>query len=154
MRMRRVSLLALGCASLVIAAACGRKASGGENTAGENTAAEKAGGINTISVTDIDLGRAINADLSIQEPTTTFRPSDVVYASIATKGAAPATVGVRWTFNNDQVVDKGDRDIHPTGPTRTEFHISKPDGLPVGRYRLEVTLNGASAGTKDFEVRK
>lgn len=148
MRTRRVSLLALGCASLVIAAACGRKASGGENTA--NTS----GGINTIAVTDIDVGRAINADLSIQEPTTTFRPSDVVYASIATKGAAPATVGVRWTFNNDQVVDKGDRDIHPTGPTRTEFHISKPDGLPVGRYRLEVTLNGASAGTKEFEVKK
>ena len=145
MRTRRVSLLALGCASLVIAAACGRKASGGENTGG---------GTNTISVTDIDLGRAINADLSIQEATTTFRPSDVVYASIATSGAAPATVGVRWTFNDDQVVDKGDRDIHPTGPTRTEFHISKPDGLPVGRYRLEVTLNGASAGTKEFEVKK
>jgi hypothetical protein len=129
----------------MIAAACGRKASGGENTGG---------GTNTISVTNIDLGRAINADLTIKDKTTTFRPSDVVYASVETKGAAPATVGVRWTFNDDQVVEQGDRDIHPTGPTRTEFHISKPDGLPVGHYRLEVTLNGASAGTKEFEVTK
>lgn len=151
MRTRRVSLLALGCASLVIAAACGRKASGGENTGSTKTID---GGTNTISVTQIDLGRAINADLTIQGPTTTFRPSDVVYASVETKGAAPATVGVRWTYNNDQVVDTGDRDIHPTGPTRTEFHISKPDGLPVGRYRLEVTLNGATAGTKEFEVKQ
>jgi len=144
MRTRRVSLLALGCASLVIAAACGRKASGGENT----------GGTNTISVTNIDLGRAINADLTIKDPTTTFRPSDVVYASVETKGAAPATLGVRWTYNDNQVVDTGDREIHPTGPTRTEFHISKPDGFPVGHYRLEVTLNGASAGTKEFDVKK
>lgn len=151
MRTRRVSLLALGCASLMIAAACGDKASGRENTSSTKTID---GGTNTISVTQIDLGRAINADLTIRDQATTFRPSDVVYASIETKGAAPATVGVRWTYNNDQVVDKGDRDIHPIGPTRTEFHISKPDGLPVGRYRLEVTLNGASAGTKEFEIKQ
>jgi len=151
MRTRRVSLLALGCASLMIAAACGDKASGRENTSSTKTID---GGTNTISVTQIDLGRAINADLTIRDQATTFRPSDVVYASIETKGAAPATVGVRWTYNNDQVVEKGDRDIHPIGPTRTEFHISKPDGLPVGRYRLEVTLNGASAGTKEFEIKQ
>ena len=150
MRTRRVSLLALGCASLVIAAACGRKASGGENRSGTTGT----NGTNTISVTDIDLGRAINADLTIQDKTTTFRPSDVVYASVATEGAAPATLGVRWTFNDNQVVDTGDRDIHPTGATRTEFHLSKPDGFPVGHYRLEVTLNGASAGTKEFDVKK
>jgi hypothetical protein len=144
MRTRRVPLLALGCASLIVAAACGRKASGGENT----------GGTNTISVTDIDLGRAINADLTIKEPTTTFRPVDVIYAAVATKGAAPATLGVRWTYQDNQVVDEGTREIHPTAPTRTEFHISNPDGLPEGHYRLEVTLNGASAGTKEFEVKK
>ena len=146
MRTRRVSLLALGCASLVIAAACGRKASGGEN--------ENRGSTSTISVTDIDMGRTINPDLTIGDKTTTFRPSDVIYASVSTKGAAPATLGVRWTFNDNQVVDTGDREIHPTGDTRTEFHISKPDGFPVGHYKLEVTLNGANAGTKEFDVKK
>ena len=145
MRTRRASLLALGCASLVIAAACGRKASGGENTGG---------GTSTISVTNIDIGRSINADLTIKDNTATLRPSDVVYASVETKGAAPATLGVRWIYNDSQVVDEGDREIHPTGTTRTEFHISKPDGFPEGRYRLEVTLNGASAGTKEFEIKK
>lgn len=144
MRTRRVSLLALGCASLVIAAACGRKASGGESR----------GSTSTISVTDIDLGRSINPDLTVNDKTTTFKPGDVIYASIGTAGAAPANVGVRWTYNDNQVVDRGDRDIHPTGDTRTEFHISKPDGLPVGHYKLEVTLNGASAGTKEFDVKK
>ena len=147
MRTRRVSLLALGCASLMIAAACGDKASGRENR-------DNVGGTSTISVTNIDLGRSINPDLTIKDNTANFRPSDVVYASVETKGAAPATLGVRWTYNDNQVVDEGSREINPTGPTRTEFHISKPDGLPVGRYRIEVTLNGASAGTKDFEVKR
>jgi hypothetical protein len=144
MRTRRVSLLSFACASLLVATACGKKARGGENT----------GGTNTISVTDIDLGRAINADLTIKDKSGTFRPVDVIYASIATKGAAPATLGVRWTYQDNQVVDEGSREIHPTGPTRTEFHISKPDGLPAGHYRIEVTLNGANAGSKDFEVTK
>jgi hypothetical protein len=146
MRTRRVSLLALGCASLVIAAACGRKASGGESRVSN-------GSTSTISVTDIDLGRTINPDMTIGDKTTTFKPSDVIYASIGTSGAAPANVGVRWTYNDSQVVDRGDRDIHPTSAARTEFHISKPDGLPVGHYKLEVTLNGASAGTKEFDVK-
>src|SRR5688572_4239938 len=101
MRVQRVSLLALGCASLIIAAACGRKASGGENTsAGTSTI----GGTSTISVTDINLGRAINPDLTIKDGTGTFRPSDVVYASVETKGAAAATLGVRWTYNDNQLV--------------------------------------------------
>ena len=144
MRTRRVSFLALGCASLILAAACGRKASGGENT----------GGAQSISVTDIDIGRSINADLTIKDNTATFRPSDVVYASVATEGSAPATLGVRWIYNDDEVIQKGDREIRPTGPTRTEFHISNPGGFPAGRYRVEITLNGASAGTKEFEVKK
>jgi len=144
MRTRRILVSTLSMATFLLAAACGRKASGGENT----------GGRNSIEVTNIDIGRSINADLTIKDNTGNFRPSDVIYASIATKGAAPATLGVRWIYNDNQVVDEGTREIHPTGDTRTEFHISKPDGFPEGRYRLEVTLNGASAGTKDFEVKR
>jgi len=36
----------------------------------------------------------------------------------------------------------------------TEFHISKPGGWPEGDYKVEVMLNGASAGTKSFKVSK
>ena len=144
MRIRRMPVSTLAIATFLLAAACGERARGGENT----------GGRNTIEVTSIDLGRSINADMTIKENTTTFRPSDVVYASVATEGAAPAKIGVRWVYNDSQVIEEGDREIRPTGPTRTEFHLSKPDGLPEGRYRLEVTLNGASAGTKEFTVKR
>lgn len=145
MRTKRIPLFTLLMSAAVVAAACGKKASGGTNTAG---------GANTIAVTDINLGRAINADLTIKDATTTFKPADMIYTSIETKGAAPATIGVRWVYEDKQVVDEASREIHPTGPTRTEFHLSKPDGMPEGHYRLEVTLNGASAGTKEFEVKR
>jgi hypothetical protein len=147
MRIQRIPLFAVSCMAIMAVTACGRR----EAEARGNTTS---GGANTIEVTDITLGRSINADLTIKDNTTNFRPVDVIYASVETKGAAPATLGVRWTYQDNQVVDQGTREIHPTGPTRTEFHISKPDGLPEGRYRLEVTLNGASAGTKDFEVKR
>src|SRR5438093_11916818 len=126
MRTRRISVVALSCAALLAATACNKPAQGGTNTSG---------GANTIAVSDINLGRAINADLTIKDATESFRPVDIIYASIATKGAAPATLGVRWTYQDNQVVEDGTRDIHPTGPTRTEFHLSKQDGLAKGHYR-------------------
>ena len=147
MRIQRIPLFAVSCMAIMAATACGRR----EAEARGNTTS---GGANTIEVTDINIGRSINADLTIKDNTATFRPVDVIYASVETKGAAPATLGVRWTYQDNQVVDQGTREIHPTGPTRTEFHISKPDGFPAGRYRLEVTLNGASAGSKEFEVQR
>ena len=44
------------------------------------------------------------------------------------------------------------RTIAPNTRERTEFHISKPDGWPAGKYKVEVFLNDQSAGTKNFEV--
>jgi hypothetical protein len=35
-----------------------------------------------------------------------------------------------------------------------EFHISKPQGWPAGKDKLELFLNGSSAATKDFEVER
>ena len=44
--------------------------------------------------------------------------------------------------------------IAPTGPAVTEFHIAKPDGWPLGKYKVEILLNGQTAQTKDFTVKK
>ena len=46
------------------------------------------------------------------------------------------------------------RDISSTGPAVTEFHIAKPSGWPVGKYKVEVSADGSVAATKDFEVKK
>ena len=44
-------------------------------------------------------------------------------------------------------------EVAPNGDAYTEFHISKPTGLPKGKYKVEVFLDSKSAGTKDFEVK-
>ena len=35
----------------------------------------------------------------------------------------------------------------------TEFHISKPNGWPAGKYKIEVFLNDQPASAKTFEVK-
>lgn len=105
-------------------------------------------------VTSIDLGKAIGSDKKISEPATTFSPKDTIYAAVSTDGAAPtSTIKAKWTFGDaGQLVKEEDTTIAPTGPATTEFHISKPSGWPKGKYKVEVFVDGTSAGTKDFEV--
>ena len=101
------------------------------------------------------MGRSLNADKTINGNTDSFKPTDTIYASIATEGtAATATLKARWTYQDGQVVNESTQTIAPTGDARTEFHISKPDGWPTGKYKLEVFLNGSSAATKDLEVER
>lgn len=108
-----------------------------------------------VRVSQVDIGRSLTADRKVDDNTESFKPNDTVYASIATEGAAPtATLKARWTYQDGQVVDESTQTIAPTGAATTEFHISKPDGWPAGKYKLEVFLNGSSAATKDFEVQR
>ena len=106
-----------------------------------------------VRVSQIDMGRSLTADKTINDKTDSFRPNDTIYASVATEGTAPSTtMKARWTYQDGQVVNESTQTIAPTGAARTEFHISKPDGWPTGKYKLEVFLNGTSASTKDFEI--
>ena len=111
-----------------------------------------------VRVAHVDTGRALTADKAIADKTIndntdSFKPNDTIYASVVTEGtAATATLKARWTYQDGQVVNESTQTIAPTGNARTEFHISKPDGWPPGNYKLEVLLNGSSAGTRDIEV--
>ena len=107
-----------------------------------------------LKVTHIDVGRSVTAEKTIAEKTDSFRPADTFYVSVETDGSGPsATLTARWTYQDGQVVDESRQDVAPTGrATVTEFHLSKPDGWPAGGYKVEVLLNGASAGTREFKV--
>ena len=107
-----------------------------------------------VKVTQIDVGRSVTADKAIAEKTDSFRPADTFYVSVKTDGSGPsATLTARWTYQDGQVVDESRQNILPTGGANvTEFHLSKPDGWPAGGYKVEVLLNGASAGSREFKV--
>ena len=104
-----------------------------------------------IQVSEVQLGSAIGADKRVLAAVDVFRPTDTIYAAVATTGSAPrATLTARFTYEDGQVVDESSQDIAGAGVT--EFHIAKPDGWPAGRYQLEVLLDGRSVATRAFQV--
>jgi hypothetical protein len=146
MSTHRLSMIAFLALALPLAG-CDRKEMESGSSVGEEAPA-------ALTVRDIDLGRTVNPDKSIGDRTDDFRPAETIYASVQTEGSGRGSLRARWTFQDGQVVDETTQEITPTGPAKTEFHVAKPDGWPVGKYRVEVLLNGNVAATKEFEVKK
>lgn len=146
MQSTKTSLFA-GAALVAIlgAGACGSKPADTSSTTSTATA---------VKVTDVSLGRAIGGDKSISDSADNFKPNDTIYASVLTDGSASsASLRAKWTFEDGQTVDESTHSIAPSGRERTEFHIAKPSGWAVGKYKVEVFLNDQPAGTKTFAVK-
>lgn len=149
---RSARVLTAALLALAAATACSkdRSEAGGDVAPGGTANAPAAAAVN---VADVNLGRrAENA--RVTDATTDFKAADTVYASVHTTGSsANTTLMARWTYEDGQVVQESSQAIAPSGDAYTEFHISKPGGLPKGKYKVEVFLDGKSAATKDFEVK-
>ncbi|TXH72183.1 MAG: hypothetical protein E6Q88_06750 [Lysobacteraceae bacterium] len=62
----------------------------------------------------------------------------------------------KWTFMNGaeaMPVSEESKDFNFAGAGTTNFEISKPDGWPVGKYKVEILLDGAVVQTREFEVK-
>ena len=147
----RIPLLTL---ALVSAAACAR----GDDTA---TTDNVAGGAldttnttTTFRVTDVELGKGLEADKTVRDATDDFGVRDTIYASVKTEGSATgATLVARWTFQDGAVVQEQSQTINATGDAITEFHIMKDTAWPAGNYKLAILLNGTEVETEDFEIK-
>jgi hypothetical protein len=127
--------------------ACARSAASPPATQGAS------GITDAVRITDVDLGLGLAPDKQVTDKTDSFRPSETIYVSVRTKGAAPsATLKARWTFQDGRVVQESSQTIVPTGTAITEFHVSNPGGWPKGSYQVEVFLNGSSVETESFKV--
>jgi hypothetical protein len=103
------------------------------------------------SVTSVDLGNAVGADNKVTTASTSFAKSDTIHAAVATDGA-PGKLHANWTYQDGQTVDSQDKDV-AGGPQVTDFSISKPDGWPAGKYKVEISLDGNVVQSRDFEVK-
>jgi hypothetical protein len=138
-----------GLALMLLATACNKKDDAG-------SAGTTSGAVSTtpVQVADVKLGRALGADKRVTDETDDFRPADVIYAVVETKGSAPNTaLQARWTYQDGQVVEESSRSISAAGEDFTEFHISKPGGWPKGKYTVQILLNGAPVESEDFQVK-
>jgi len=150
---RSARALSAAVLAFAVLTACSKnetKEAGGDVTPGAATPAPAAA---TIAVADVDIGRAVS-NARITDKTDDFKTTDTVYTSVHTTGTSTSSnVMARWTFEDGQVVEESTQSIAPTGEAWTEFHISKPGGLPKGKYKVEVFLDSKSAGTKEFEIK-
>jgi len=141
----------------VALAACNKKNEGSviDTTAVGTQTATVSVDTTPIRVSDIQVGKSIGTDMKVANQTTDFGVRDTMYVAVITDGAAKdAKIATRWMFNGTKVVNESNKTISPTGGTNaTEFHIDKKTAWPKGKYTVEVTLNGISAGTKDLEVK-
>ena len=108
-----------------------------------------------VHVTDVSTGKGLTADKNLVTATSDFGARDTIYVVVKTEGAATsAKLDAKWTFNGKQTVNESSQNIAPTGPeARNEFHIQKKTAWPKGNYKVEVMLDGASAGSKDFTIK-
>ena len=86
----------------------------------------------------------------------TFAKSDTIYAVVETSGSGTATLKAKWTYHKaDKTasVDESSQTVSASGPSSSEFHVSKPDGWPAGDYKVEIFLDDKSVGTKTFTVK-
>ena len=109
-----------------------------------------------VSVANISLGKALGPDKKVAAATDTFAKGDTIYAVVETTGSGNATLKAKWTYHRGgktAPVNEGSQTISATGPAASEFHISKPDGWPLGDYQVEISLDGKPVGTKKFVVK-
>ncbi len=138
--------------------ACSKKKDDGaytEPSASTTTATPVAPAATPLKVAEIDVGEGLNADMTLKDKTDDFGVRDTIYVSVRTEGASTGSkLDAKWTYQTAQTVSESSQNISPSGgETRHEFHIAKASAWPKGDYKVEIILDGVSAGTKDFSIK-
>jgi len=107
----------------------------------------------SLRVDEIEIGKSLDADRSIGDETDNFGVRDTIFVAVETEGTGNGTLAARFTYQDGQVVEETSQNIAPTGEAWHEFRIQKATAWPTGNYKVEVTLDGVPAGSKDFSVR-
>lgn len=168
---RQPLILAASLAAVLALSACGKQDQSDSNSpvpagappAAEPTAANPAstpgsptamtGAPAQVTVNSVELGSTVDADNKILAASTSFAPSDSIYASVSTNGNGNAKLDAKWTYQDGQTVHEDSKTVDATGPQSTSFMISKPGGFPSGNYKVAISLNGEQVASKDFSVK-
>jgi hypothetical protein len=153
--MKKIYALGMMAALVVALGACNKKeeAPKPQPTPAPAPTTTSAPGVSVLAVT---VGNAIGADKKVAQAANSFAKKDTIYASVDTTGSGSATLKAKWTYRADgkvAVVKEDSQTINPTGPSSSEFHVSKPDGWPAGDYQVEIFADDKPAGSKSFTVK-
>lgn len=108
-----------------------------------------------VSATSVTVGNTAAADKSVTA-VSTFAPADKIIVSVKTDAATPAnaTVDAKLTYQDGQVAGQQSATIAAGGADTTNIEFSNSNPWPAGKYKVDVTLNGAPVGmTQEIEVK-
>ena len=151
MRTNKTTFMWLAAAMLVAVSACGKKDAAATDTLATIPPAPMPAA--ALRVSGIETGKGMNADKTVKDDAHDFGVRDTIYVSVKTEGAGTGTLAAKFTFQDGQTVEETSQQISTTGDANSEFHIQKATPWPKGDYKVEVMLNGVSAGTKDFTIK-
>jgi hypothetical protein len=113
--------------------------------------------VDNISVASVTIGSDVNAAHAISKEQRHFAPNDkAIYASVSTVGTADnATLNAKWSYEDgkDQPFSSTTESIATDGPAVTTFKVLNPNAWPQGKYKVEISLNGKTVASENFEVR-
>ncbi|MGV3708562.1 MAG: hypothetical protein ACO1Q7_06950 [Gemmatimonas sp.] len=103
-------------------------------------------------------GRRLGDNKQVSDSTSTFGVRDTMYVVVTTDNTPTGgNMMAKWTYETGQTVDSIMQQVEKTTaekPTAvTEFHVSKANPWPAGKYTVDITLDGRSLGTKVLEVK-
>ena len=155
-------LARVGPCLVVVAAlsgACGRSGESrhaeAETGATDSAAvAASAAGSTARRVSNVMIGRQVGPNDRITEPTFQFTPKDTVHVSVAIEGAGGGgTLSAAWRSQSGEILQQTSAPLPPAGENAV-FHLSRPEGLKPGTYKVIIFLGEDSVETKVFVVRK
>jgi len=107
-----------------------------------------------VTVAAVNLGSAVGADQKVTAASTVFATKDVIYAAVDTKNAGKDVgLSAKWTFQDGQTVHEESTMISPEADATTNFKLANDKAWPVGKYKVEISLNGTPAQSVDFEIK-
>jgi hypothetical protein len=107
-----------------------------------------------LNVTSVTLGTEAGDDMSITDPTTTFKTVGPIVVSVATNGAASnVDITARLVYQDGQQAGEETETVNTTGMETTNFTFSNAEPWPTGNYTAEVLINGTQAQSKAFTIR-
>lgn len=111
----------------------------------------------SIKVTSVTIGSAVDASLAISREQRSFTPQEKdIYASVATTGNTDnATLNAKWSYveGKEQPFSSTSESIATNGPAVTTFKVQNPNAWPQGKYKVDISLNGKTVASEAFDVR-
>lgn len=102
-------------------------------------------------VAEIAMGPQVDSLNNVTLPSEIFEAHDQIYLTLSSTSREPVGVDVVWTYGRDKQFVAHEHQRVPPGH-RAAFHITKPDGWPIGTYDAEIKVDGQTIETMRFCV--